>query len=219
MDTGFKITLRVGAGIVAAIFCTAAHADMIQYNMVHEFSGAFDPQGPQPWMTTTIDDGGTPGSVEITLDNLNLVGMEFVGKWYMNLVDEVTIGDLNFSVSSKIGAFLDPLMSASTDTYMADGDGKYDILFDFAPPPGGASALFGVGETVVISVNDGATGTLIAGDFAALSAPAGGHGPFPVAAHVQGISGGESGWVTVPEPASIALLGLGALALLRTRRR
>ena len=32
--------------------------------------------------------------------------------------------------------------------------------------------------------------------------------PYLSAAHVQGIAGGDSGWVAIPEPASISLIGL-----------
>jgi uncharacterized protein (TIGR03382 family) len=64
-----------------------------------------------------------------------------------------------------------------------------------------------------------AAGTLVATDFQFLSAPAGGHGPFYVAAHVQGIGaeGDDSGWVTTPEPTTFTLAALAALALLRRR--
>ena len=62
-------------------------------------------------------------------------------------------------------------------------------------------------------------------DFDYLSAPAGGNGPFKVAAHVQGIEGGLSGWLTgggnnpvVPLPPA-ALAGGAMLAGLVVRRR
>ena len=51
--------------------------------------------------------------------------------------------------------------------------------------------------------------------------PGGGHGPYPTAAHVQGIgdTGDDSGWTTVPEPASATILLAGALAVFRRRKR
>ena len=41
--------------------------------------------------------------------------------------------------------------------------------------------------------------------------------PFPTAAHVQGIAGGNSGWITTPEPTAIALLAIAGTILLRRR--
>ena len=56
------------------------------------------------------------------------------------------------------------------------------------------------------------------------SALSGGNGPLQTAAHVQGIGdgGAYSGWVNrtieVPEPATMSLLALGGMALLRRKK-
>jgi hypothetical protein len=62
---------------------------------------------------------------------------------------------------------------------------------------------------------------LTASSFNFLSAPDGGHGPFYTAAHVQGIGidGNFSGWVTVPEPATWALVTTGGAGLALAARR
>jgi hypothetical protein len=64
-------------------------------------------------------------------------------------------------------------------------------------------------------------GTLTAASFDFLSTPAGGHGPYLTAAHVQSIGAGEdSGWVTAPEPATLGILATGtAFCFLAARRK
>ena len=66
---------------------------------------------------------------------------------------------------------------------------------------------------------------LTASAFDLLSTPAGGHGPFFTAAHVQNTTGGGSGWIapggaSVPDGASTAiLLGIALLGIEGLRRR
>jgi len=161
-------------------------------------------------MTATIDDGGGSGSVTLTLDNLNLVGGEFVSGWYFNLDPILDPDSLIFSAASSFGGngFDLPTIETETNDFKADGDGLYDILFDFSTSgQGGGIHRFGAGETFTVTIS-GIPG-LNAHSFQFLSMPAGGHGPFFTAAHVQGINGSDSGWVTIPEPSSM-LIGLGA---------
>ena len=92
---------------------------------------------------------------------------------------------------------------------LADAGVQWDDIqfaFDTAPP----GDRFTTGETVVVTISGVG---ITAEDFDVLSAPAGGHGPYPTAAHVQGIgaSASGSGWVTVPEPSGAILFGVGTL--------
>ena len=198
---------------------TAANATVLTYDLSVEFSGATPPAGASPWLRAVFDDGGSPGSVTMKLSTPNLTAVEFVSKWYFNLDPLLDPTALIFSAPTKTGSFTDPTINLAVDAFKADGDGKYDIKLEFDVSDG-FPTRFGVGDAVAYTI----TGipTLTASSFNHLSLPAGGHGPFPTAAHVQGIgpSGANSGWVTVPEPATMSLLGIGgALGLIRRRRR
>lgn len=206
--------------LVACCLASAASATSISFNYTQEFSGATPPSGTAPWLTANFDDEGTPGTVKLTFTATNLTGGEFVSGAYFNLNSAYSApGDIAFSVPNKTGTFNDPTINVGIDAYKADGDGRYDIRINFASGP--PSARFGAGDAVVYTITGtgAAAGVLVATDFKFLSAPDGGHGPFYVAAHVQGIGeeGDDSGWVTTPEPASW-LLALGC-ALFGVSRR
>jgi hypothetical protein len=135
---------------------------------------------------------------------------------------------LNFAVVGTPGSVPNSILTG-VNAFQADGDGKFDVLFDFPPPPGSTAARFTAGETVVYDITYTGIGSLSAHSFRFPSAPGGGHGPFTSAAHVQriGISDEDSGWIgdtglnnhmIVPEPAAICLMML-ALGLLATQRR
>ncbi|MCK5113891.1 MAG: PEP-CTERM sorting domain-containing protein [Phycisphaerae bacterium] len=196
----------------------SAHGTMLSFDLSIEFSGATPPVGATPWLKATFDDGGTPGSVNLKLTTPNLSGTEFVSVWSFNLDPTLNLGDLAFSAPTKTGAFTDPVISTGVDAFKANGDGYYDIKLAFAKG-GGTSKRFGVGDAVEYTI----TGipSLTSSSFDFLSKPGGGHGPYTTAAHVQSIgSGGEdSGWVTVPEPATMSLVLLGGVGILLRRRK
>lgn len=151
------------------------------------------------------------GSVKLTLSNLNLTGGEFITEWDFNLDPALDPSKLKFSPPTKSGTFADPSITAKVDNFKADGDGLYDIEFAFATKAGDR---FGAGESLEVTITGIAS--LTASSFNFVSTPDGGHGPFVTAAHVQGIADtgdGTSGWVTVPEPSTLALGALGAISL------
>ena len=218
-----------GMLVLVVALAGSAQGAIITFGLVEEFSGATPPEGtvPPPWLTVTLDDGAdaTDGIVTLILAATNLtaeegVSDEKVKEWLLNLDPNFSAANLEFSKGSTTGTFTEPQINKDTNAYQASGDGMYDIqfMFDFS---GNESQVFGPNESVQYTVTLSSGGTLEAESFNVRSEPAGGYGPFLTAAHVQGIGedNEDSGWVTVPEPASVALLAAGFGVMMTMRRR
>ncbi len=204
--------------LFALMVASPASATILTFDYNIEFSGGTPPAGSAPWLRATFDDVVSPGFVRLTMSNIGLVGVEFSSEWSFNLNPALNPILLTFTAVNTTASVPNSI-STGVNAFQADGDGLFDILFDFPPPPGDFGAKFTAGETVVYDIDYTGVGTFDANSFDFLSAPAGGHGPFKAAAHVQGIgTGGEdSGWVApgngtngeIPEPMSLILLGSG----------
>ena len=192
------------------------YATIISFDLSVEFSGATPPVGAIPWLKAVFDDGDTSGSVNMKLSTPNLTANEFVSEWSFNLDPALSPGSLVFSAPTKTGSFTSPSISTGVDAFKADGDGYFDIKLGFATG-GGTSERFGVGDAVEYTITGIPSLTSASFDF--LSAPGGGHGPYPTAAHVQSIGEDDSGWVTAPEPTSVILVLTGGVGFLIRRRR
>jgi len=219
-----RATIMAVAVAVSLVLAGAARGGVITFGLDEEFSEGTPPEGtvPPAWLTVTIDDGtdDMDGLVTLTLAATNLTGSEKVKEWCLNLDPQLTPTDLVFSEVTRTGTFDDPAIGKGTDKYAADGDGLYDIQFTF-DNTGKTDKNFGPGESVQYTVQLNGSSALTAASFDFLSTPAGGHGPYHTAAHVLSIgTDAKSGWVTTtPEPATLALMGFGAVGLLARRRR
>ncbi len=191
------------------LLCPVAQA-ALTFNLGLEFSGAQSPTEAPPWLRATFTSTGA-NTVTLVMENLLDVGFVAGGTgekgWYFN-VDPLP--SLTFVKTGGV----DAVVYQGLNSFKADGDGKYDVAFSFK----NAGLVAGATSSWTI------TGTgLTESSFNALSAPAGGHGPFRTAAHVQGLTGGGSGWVTeggiVPAPAAAGLvfIGLGLIGWFRRR--
>jgi hypothetical protein len=193
----------------------AANAS-IEYQFNTPFSGDPNPAGTGPWIDAYFIDV-TPGEVLLTVTNVNLTAGEFIqgngsgasGGLYFNINPNDTVTDLHFTLVSETANF-GTIISTGEDAFKADGDGEYDVQFDFADQTFSVDSSFTYEITGISS--------LTAADFAYLSTPAGGQGPFYAAAKIQGLANGNSTFlepgggpetVVTPEPTSLVLLAAG----------
>lgn len=230
VDPGTKLRLRKRVLLLAAVgllllglTASSAQATSITFGLDFEFSGGTQPSSSTtPWVTGTIDDSvGGSNTVRFTMSAGNLTGGnggEALAFFYLNFDPLLDAADLIFTVVDNSDSIPNEVLMEN-NTFMANGDGFFDIAFNFPQPPGSGALRFTEGETVIYDLTY--TSAIDVSSFLFFSEMGGGSGEFLAAAHIQRTGGGqESGWIgAVPEPGSATLLGLGITALGVMRRR
>lgn len=213
--------LKLISVVIALLLSTNVNAATLQLDFGISFGDPLDPDtaapdGTGPWLTAFFDDGGSAGSVTLTLTVDGGVGIAEVTQVYLNVDDAIGGSNLTITAAGGTGPVANSIQTG-TDAFKADADGWYDILFDL-PPPGDT---FDAGETLIYNI----TATdLVASSFNFLSTPdlVDTNGPFLGAAKFgsTGVDGLQSDWVAaVPIPAAVWLFGSGLIGLIGLARR
>lgn len=230
VDPGTRFRLRKRVLLLAAagllffgMTASSAQATSFTFGLDIEFSGGTEPSSTTtPWVTGTIDDSfGGSNTVRFTMSAGNLTGGtggEALAFFYLNFDPLLDAADLTFTVVDNSDSVPNEVLMGN-NLFMADGDGFFDIAFNFPQPPGSGALRFTEGETVIYDLTY--ISAIDVSSFLYFSEMGGGTGVFLAAAHIQRTGGGqESGWIgAVPEPGSATLLGLGITALGLKRRR
>lgn len=185
----------------------AAHALTFNFSLV--VAGG-TPDGPAPWATLVITDSGVD-TVDFSLTN-NAPGSssQFITEVDLN-IDPYPSSFTSFAVISDPDSLVTG-MSLGQDTINGLAGENFDFEVDFKKA--GSGPRFTSGKTVTWQL---AGAGLTAAAFDTLSVN--GNDPKKALLHIQGLADGSSSKLSpVPEPTTLALLGLGLFGIARRRR-
>ena len=213
------LSRAVCASVLSFGLATSVNAATLQLDFGVSFGDPLDPDtaapdGSGPWLTAFFDDGGSAGSVDLTLTVSGGVGIAEVTQVYLNVADGITgLGNGAFSGSGPSGTVT---YAPVTPPIRADGSGLYDILIDF--PTSGNT--FDASESVTVQFTAAGLVASSFNDWSTLELDST-TGPYLAAAKFQSTGdGSQSDWVgAVPIPAAVWLFGSGLIGLIGIARR
>ena len=208
-----------GALSVVLLSAACVRADSLTFDMANVFSGVVLPANPPPWVEAVFS-SSTPGTVTLTLKDLDLAAGEFASDWYFNVKAGVSLAASDLHIT---GGPAGVSISQGLDSFKADGDGFYDVELGMS----GFHLIDPGGTTTFTITGTGADASITASSFDALST--GSPSPFGSAVHIQGLNLGNSVWASpgpgagAPEPATIVslatmVIGFGACYAVRRKR-
>ena len=212
-------------GFLSMVGATHAAVFEVDFTTAGAFSGQAgqipnSPGSNTVFATALFQDAGA-GQVTLTMNVLNnLSAGAYVNDWYFN----VSSAPLN-SITFVPGGVQATTVENGVNAFKADGTGgDFDFAFHFNTNNPGQLAQ---GSASVYALSG--TG-ITASSFNSFSVNPGPGGPYISAVHVQGYqenggsvwiggTSGGGGGAQIPEPATLALIGLGLFGIAATRRR
>ena len=209
-----RVSATLGVALTSAVLVfglsQAASAMTLSYTLDFSFgdgSCGGGGGGTTCWVGVTWDDGGSPGTVDMTLDASGLPAGTSLSEFYFNSDTAISFsGFTPLAGSSMTGAFS---LTSGPNCCQADGDGLFDNFLNL-PPPG--ADLFDGGEQIVFHLNDLGGGGITANTFDSTAALSN----YFAAARIEQTGTANSDWLgadgvaPIPEPNAAILFGVGA---------
>jgi len=220
--------------MVLVMLMVTSPAKSLTIEFDYELYGSSLPEGTSPWITATFEDTAVTGVVQLTITATGLVEttqyIQYISQLYFNLDPNLNPELLTFTMEGSSPTVPVPVLDTGINEFHASGDGLYDILFTFPPPPGipGGGDYFTQGEVLIYNISY-PDGVLTPESFNAISYPFvdAGRGEFLAAALVNdtAVAGSFTAWIAaeqgtpVPEPGTLMLLGSGLIGVVVFRRK